>query len=71
MRNAEVMSAFGEAFHRPTVVPVPTFALRVVLGEFSSDVTGSQRMVPQVLTASGFDFVHPDIRSAARWLAEQ
>ena len=70
-RNAVVTRAVGKALGRPTVVPVPSFALRVVLGEFSSDVTGSQRMVPQTLTESGFDFAHADVDSAARWLAEQ
>lgn len=70
-RNADVTRAVGRALGRPTVVPVPSFALRIVLGEFSSDVTGSQRMIPEVLTASGFDFAHPDVESAARWLAEQ
>ena len=70
-RNVEVIRAVGRAFRRPTVVPVPTFALRAVLGEFSSDITGSQRMVPQVLLESGFDFAHRDVDAAARWLAEQ
>lgn len=70
-RNVDVVRAVGAAFHRPTVVPVPAFALRLVLGEFSSDITGSQRMVPKVLTESGFDFAHADIGSAAAWLADQ
>ena len=70
-RNAVVTRAVGKALGRRTVVPVPSFALRVVLGEFSSDVTGSQRMVPQALTESGFDFAHADVDSAARWLAGQ
>ena len=70
-RNADVTRAVGRALHRPTLVPVPGFALRVVLGEFSSDVTGSQRMVPQVLGESGFDFVHADLDHAASWLASR
>lgn len=70
-RNVDVTKAVGRAFHRPTVIPVPGFALRVVLGELSEDVTGSQRMVPEVLTASGFDFAHADLDHAARWLADQ
>ncbi len=70
VRNAEVTSALGEALHRPTVVPVPGFALRVALGEFASDVTASQRMLPQVLLDAGFDFAHPEIETAAQWLAE-
>ena len=70
-RNGVVTRAVGKAVGRATVVPVPSFALRVVLGEFSSDVTGSQRMVPQALMESGFDFAHADVESAARWRAEQ
>ncbi len=70
-RNADLVHAVGRAVRRPTVVPVPTFALRIVLGEVSSDITGSQRMVPTVLAQSGFDFAHDDVESAARWLAEQ
>jgi NAD dependent epimerase/dehydratase family enzyme len=70
-RNVDVVRAVGKAFGRPTVVPVPSFALRVVLGEVSGDITGSQRTVPRVLTESGFDFAHADVSSAARWLAEQ
>ena len=70
-RNVDVTRAVGKALGRPTMVPVPAFALRVVLGEFSSDVTGSQRMIPQVLSESGFDFAHADVDAAARWLAEQ
>ena len=70
-RNIDFMKAVGKAFRRPTLVPVPTFALKMVLGEFAIDITGSQRMVPQVLLDSGFDFMHRDVESAARWLAEQ
>lgn len=68
-RNVDVTRALGRAFHRPTVVPVPQAALRVVLGEVAQDVTASQRMVPQTLLDAGFAFVHADLDEAARWLA--
>ena len=44
--NAEVTKAMGEALHRPTLLPVPSFALRTVLGEFSSEVLSSSRVLP-------------------------
>ena len=53
-RNAEVVGALAQALHRPAVVPVPAFALRAVLGDFSSEVLGSNRAVPGVLEADGF-----------------
>lgn len=70
-RNIEVTRAVARALGRPSLVPVPGFALRVVLGKFSEDVTASQRMVPQSLSDAGFDFVHADLDHAASWLAEQ
>ena len=68
-RNSEVTRALGAALHRPTVLPVPAFALRAALGEFSGDVLGSLRVVPSVLRAEGFTFRHPTIQDAAAWLA--
>ncbi|WP_380167912.1 TIGR01777 family oxidoreductase [Jannaschia sp. R86511] len=70
-RNVDVTKAVARALGRPALVPVPGFALRVVLGEFADDVTSSQRMVPQTLSEAGFDFVHADLDHAAGWLAEQ
>jgi len=68
-RNAEVVAALAKAMHRPAVVPVPAFALRIALGDFSSEVLGSIRAVPTVLAASGFVPTHPDLRTAAEWVA--
>ena len=53
----------------PAAVPVPAFALRAVLGDFSSEVLGSIRAVPAVLDASGFVPVHADLatRRGAGW----
>ena len=70
-RNVDVTKAVARALGRPSVVPVPGLALKVVLGEFADDVTASQRMVPQVLSDAGFDFAHGELDHAAAWLAEQ
>ncbi|MDQ0373609.1 TIGR01777 family oxidoreductase [Cellulomonas humilata] len=69
-RNAEVIAALARAMHRPAVVPVPAFALRAVLGDFSSEVLGSIRAIPSVLDASGFVPVHADLATAAEWVAQ-
>lgn len=61
--NAEVTKVMGEVVKRPTVLPVPAFALKVVLGEFAQDTLASQRIVPSVLKAAGFTWEQPDIRS--------
>ncbi|MFN8170295.1 MAG: TIGR01777 family oxidoreductase [Candidatus Nanopelagicales bacterium] len=62
--NAEVTAAMGRVLHRPTLLPVPAFALRLALGEFSSEVLGSIRAVPTALLASGFTHADPSIDAA-------
>jgi hypothetical protein len=62
--NAEVTRAMGRALHRPTAIPVPAKALEIVLGEFSSEVLGSARVLPTRLAESGFAFQDPTIDSA-------
>lgn len=66
--NAEVTQAMGKELHRPTILPVPAFALKIALGEFSSEVLGSARVVPTVLREAGFTFQHPDIAAAVSTL---
>ena len=68
LRQAEVMKALGSALGRPALLPAPALALKVILGEFASDVLSSDRILPSVLTASGFVFDHDTIESAMRWL---
>jgi len=64
--NAKVTSVMGTVLGRPTVLPAPAFALKAVLGEFSSEVLGSARVVPTVLTTAQFAFQDPTIEAAVR-----
>ncbi|MGH9288700.1 MAG: TIGR01777 family oxidoreductase [Acidimicrobiales bacterium] len=66
--NAEFTKALGAALHRPTVVPVPAFGPRLVLGREMADelLFVSQRAVPAALTAAGYDFAHRDVATALR-----
>jgi NAD dependent epimerase/dehydratase family enzyme len=48
------------------VLPVPAFALRTVLGELSSEVLGSIRVLPKVLEGSGFAWADPTIDGAIK-----
>jgi uncharacterized protein (TIGR01777 family) len=68
-RNADVVRALASAFHRPSAVPVPAWALRAVLRDFSSEVLGSVRAEPAVRARSGFRPVHTDLAAAASWVA--
>jgi hypothetical protein len=66
VRNTELVRTLGELLHRPTVLPVPAPALRLLLGELGREVVRSQRVVPGVLRRAGFEFRHTDVRSALR-----
>ena len=62
--NAAFTKAVGHALHRPTVVPVPMFGPRLLLGREAADavVSASQRVEPVVLTHAGYQFQHEDRR---------
>lgn len=64
--NAEITAAMGRVLGRPTLFPVPALALKTVLGEFSSEVLGSIRVLPTVLEQNGFTWLDPTISSAVR-----
>jgi len=66
-RQRDVVGALARVLHRPALLPVPAFALRLVLGEFAGEVLVSQRVLPVALEGAGFAFDHPDLDSAARW----
>ncbi|MFT3886754.1 MAG: TIGR01777 family oxidoreductase [Arachnia sp.] len=59
--NAEVTAELGRQLHRPTLLRVPSFALRIALGEMAREVTGSQRVIPAALQHAGFQFQHPEL----------
>ena len=65
-RNVEFTKTLGRILHRPTVVPAPGFALKLVLGEFGGEALASQRAVPSALLASGFTFDDTDLEAALR-----
>ena len=62
--NAELTSALGEALHRPAIIPVPTFALRMVLGEGADMLLTGQRVLPERTLAEGFRFKYETIGNA-------
>ncbi|HYQ74556.1 TIGR01777 family oxidoreductase [Cellulomonas sp.] len=63
-----IVRALAHRAHRPAVLPVPGFALRIALGQFSEEILGSLRVVPAALTASGFTHAHPTPESAAAYV---
>jgi uncharacterized protein len=62
--NRELTRALGAAFHRPAVLPVPLLAVRLLYGEMGATLAASsQRVVPERLLSSGFEFRYTDVRT--------
>jgi uncharacterized protein (TIGR01777 family) len=62
--NAEMTAAMSDVVHRPAFAHVPSFVLKSVLGEMSSEVLGSLRVLPTRLSRAGFTFTDPTIEDA-------
>src|ERR1700722_13098683 len=55
--NLEFTRSLGRVLHRPTVLRVPAFALRLAFGEMAeATILESQRVMPARLSAFGFNF---------------
>jgi uncharacterized protein (TIGR01777 family) len=61
LRNDEFTKVLAQEIHRPALLRVPAFALKIALGAELANgaVLASQRVIPKVLTESGFSFENP------------
>lgn len=66
--NAELTNTLGRVLKRPTLFPVPKFALRLGMGSQMADemLISSTRVKPAVLEQHGFHWEHADLTSALR-----
>ena len=68
--NQEFTAALARALHRPALFPVPAFALKALVGGFSSEILGSAKVLPKVLQDSGFVWDYPHLSTALEALTE-
>lgn len=67
--NREFTRALGAVLRRPTVLPVPAFALRLLFGRMADELLlSSQRATPERLLAAGFAFEQGTLPDALRAL---
>ena len=69
--QGEYARTLGRVLRRPAVLPAPGFALRLLLGEFASEVLNGQRVLPRRLSDSGYAFRHPKLEPALRQLLDR
>jgi uncharacterized protein len=63
---AQVCTALGEVIDRPSWLPVPGFALDLLLGEGAKLVLEGQKVLPKRTLESGFEFAYPEIKGALK-----
>ncbi|WP_411278106.1 TIGR01777 family oxidoreductase [Gaiella sp.] len=62
--NLEFTKALGRALHRPTVLPLPAFAVKAAFGQMGREMLlEGQRVAPTKIVTAGFAFNQPDIDS--------
>jgi hypothetical protein len=66
--NADFTKALASAVHRPALLPVPAFALNLLLGEGAVIVTEGQRVLPETTLADGYHFKYATIDAALQAL---
>jgi uncharacterized protein (TIGR01777 family) len=62
--NAEFSHELGRVLHRPSLLPVPGFALRALYGDMAEIVTGGARVLPAKALMLGYSFQHPRLAEA-------
>jgi uncharacterized protein (TIGR01777 family) len=61
--NREFSHALGRALHRPSVMPLPAFAVRLMFGELADGaLLASQNVEPKVARAAGYTFAHTHVQ---------
>ena len=64
LNNKAFSQALGRAVRRPAVIPMPRYALELLLGEAAQLLTEGSAVIPERLREAGFSFAYPDINEA-------
>ncbi|MEG4276648.1 TIGR01777 family oxidoreductase [Microcoleus sp. MON1_C1] len=64
VRMNELCQTLGEVLQRPSWLPVPGFALEMLLGDGAKLVLEGQKVLPKQTLASGFQYQYPTLKLA-------
>ncbi|MGA8030035.1 MAG: TIGR01777 family oxidoreductase [Bryobacteraceae bacterium] len=62
--NAEFTTALARALHRPAILAMPRFALKLAMGEMADVLFSSARVIPEGVERGGFRFRYPELDRA-------
>ena len=69
LTNADFTRILAQVLHRPSLLPVPAFVLRLLFGELTDEgLLASTRVTPRKLLQSGYVFQYPDLEGTLRHL---
>jgi hypothetical protein len=66
VRQKDFAKVLGRVLWRPAFLPAPAFALKIVLGGFSTELLSSKRVLSTAAQALGFRFRYPQLEGALR-----
>lgn len=67
VRNREFAKTLGRVMHRPSFMPAPAFALRLLFGDMADEaLLGGQQAIPKRTRSQGFEFSYATLESALR-----
>lgn len=64
VNNGEFTKELAAVLNRPAILPVPEFALRLLMGEMADVVLVSQRVFPKIALDTGYRFRYPALKPA-------
>lgn len=64
VRNAEFTKTLGEVLHRPAIIPIPGFALKLAFGEKAEVLLASQKVHPRRVLEAGYEYKYSSLHEA-------
>ena len=64
--NNEFTRTLGRVLHRPVILRIPAFVLRLLFGEFARFLLFSERVVPKAVQDAGYRFRYETLEPALR-----
>jgi uncharacterized protein (TIGR01777 family) len=64
VKMAQFCQTLGDVLHRPSWLPVPDFALELLLGDGAKVVLEGQQVLPKKTQSAGFQYQYPTLKPA-------
>ncbi|MEL7036931.1 MAG: TIGR01777 family oxidoreductase [Cyanobacteria bacterium J06592_8] len=70
VRMQQLCNTLGDVLHRPSWLPVPSFALETLLGDSAQLVLEGQQVIPKRTVSLNFDYQYPTVKPALEDIVE-